>query len=410
MSESDSSQEEPYLVRGQVGSTRTVVIEMPSGWTRAALSGVEAALLGWAVPTVLGVYGLLAEGANPWLEQVDLSQAASVGTSLWALSLGAPVALGGLRITLIPLLWTILQVLLLRLLLRQGKGGTAAAQWFAVPAFLVTAILALVFSPGYVQVAGILLGATLVPLVASGWAATSRGLTWPRPFRWSADLGRGFRLGLLWLAVSFGFGLATLLFSAIPSWTTSSDIAAAIGAEGVSGALLGVLETLYVPTFAAWGLAWCAGPGFSLSGGLPSSPTTLATGDLPAFPVSALVPTTAPGNAIVLYVIAAGIVVGLGTGWALRQVPFKEALVRLAVAAGTFCLLLGAWFALASGALGNDLMSRLGPMPTAWPFVMLEFGLPAIACALAVHPASINWARELGLLIADKAKSVSAAE
>ncbi len=410
MSERDTSPEEQYRLRGPVGKARTIVIRMPSGWARAALSGIEAALLSWAIPTLLGVYGLLSQGGNPWLEQVDLAQAAGIGTSFWALSLGAPVVIGGLPITLIPLLWTAIQVLLLRLLLRRGKGGTASAQWFAVPAFLVTAELALVFSPAQVGTGGILLGATLVPLLASGWAAASHTEKWPQSFLRLRQVWQGLRIGLLWFAVSFGVGLVALLASAIASWSAANGVAAAIGAEAGSRVLLGLIEFSFVPTFAAWGLAWLAGPGFSLSGGLASSPTSLASGELPSFPASALVPTTTPGNVVVLFVVVAGIAVGAFTGWRLREAPLKTVLVRLGIATGTLLVLIGVWFALSRGALGSDLMARLGPMPAAWPLVLAEFALPALAAALSVHPATLHWGRETALAVGDKAKRVSSAE
>mgnify|MGYP007097259851 FL=1 len=410
MSEDGSSSQERYLLRERVGSTRTVVLKMPEGWARAGLSGVEAALLGWAVPALLGVYGLLAQSGNPWLQEMDLSQAAGVGAGFWALSLGSPMTLSGLPVTLIPLFWTILQILLLRLLLRQGRESQPAAQWFAVPTFAGTAVILLLFSPVKSNAWALLVGATLVAVVAASWAAAARTSKWPAVVQRFSKVWSGCRLGLRWLGALGVVGLLAVGVSTVHSWPAVVEISEAVGAQGLSGWLLSAVQLMYLPNFAAWGLSWLAGPGFSLSGGLPSSPSSVAAGDLPAFPVAALVPETAPGAVVVLFLIGAGVLTGVASGWTLRKIDIRTVLVRLGAAAAFFSALVGIWFALATGALGEELMSRVGPMPLAWPLVVLEFAVPAAVVALAMHPASHAFARKAAALVANKAQTSSAAE
>ena len=374
-----------YRLRQSIGDgRRTITVRMPKGWIRASLSGVEGALLGWAVPALLGIFGLLTEGSNPWFQEVDVSVAASIGTDFWSLSLGAPMSVGGLPISLMPLLWTLTQILILRGLMFSGRDNEASAQWFAVPFYALTSVIILLSSPGNASVSAVLIGSALVALVSATWAVISQTSEWPEWLKKVDWLWKGLRLALIWFAVVVGIGLLALAVSLIVSWDAVSSVSDAVGAKGFATFLLALTQTTYLPVFAAWALTWLALPGFALAGGEVSSPMHVAAGPLPAFPISMAVPTSAPGGWVVLLIIACAIVTGVVCGRWLKNADIREvALISVSALFG-FSALVGAWFALASGALGSELMARLGPVPMAWPTVVLEFGLvAAVSCLLA---------------------------
>ncbi len=368
-----------------------ITVRLPSGWTRAALSGVEAALLGWVIPALIGLLGLASQSLNPWLMQVDLSAAAALGTNFWSLSLGAPMSVGGLPISLIPLGWTLIQVVLFRLVLLPVRSHQPSAIWFAVPTFVATVVIVLALSPGVARTGPVALGALLIALVATTWAFVSQNKKWPKVFTQTASIWRGLRVGFEWLAVLAAVGFVAVTVAFIASFEEAGHVRELLGAAGVGTGILGFIEVSYLPTFMAWALAWLAGPGFVLSGGSISSPTSVATGELPLFPVAQMVPTTAPGDGVVWLMILGGLTAGLLTGLRQRRRPLVEASQETAVALAFFAGAVGIWFALATGSLGNELMSHVGPTSWAWPLTVLEFGLTAGLVAILVQPTTLTF-------------------
>lgn len=372
--------EREYRLRQPIGDgRRTITVRMPKGWIRAALSGVEGALLSWAVPALLGIFGLLTEGSNPWFQEVDISAAASIGTNYWALSLGAPMSIGGLPISLIPLLWTAAEILILRGLMLSGKDNQASSQWYVVPSYALTSVIILLASPGTASTGAVLVGATCVALVASTWAVIAQTDQWPEWITRVSWLWSGLRMALIWFGIAVTIGVTAVIVSLFVSWGAVSQVSEAVGASGFSAFLLWIAQATYLLVFAGWAVAWLATPGFTLSGGEVSSPTLVASGALPAFPITQAVPTTAPGNWIVLLLIVIAIGVGAGCGRWLKQSDIRYIALEAVSALLGFSALIGAWFALSTGALGNELMVCLGPTPIAWPMTTLVFGLVAAA-------------------------------
>ncbi|WRS31129.1 DUF6350 family protein [Actinomycetaceae bacterium MB13-C1-2] len=388
--------EQEYRLRQPIGDgRRTVTVRMPKGWIRAALSGVEGALLSWAVPALFGIFGLLTEGSNPWFQEVDVSAAASIGTNYWALSLGAPMSIGGLPISLIPLLWTVAEILILRGLMISGRDNQASAQWFAVPFYALTSLVILLSSPGTAEVGAVLIGSTFVALIAATWAVVSQTDRWPE---WTAKvswLWKGVRLALIWFGVTALVGVLAFVVSIFSSWSDVNHVSQAVGASGFSAFLLWITQASYLLVFAGWGLAWLAGPGFTLSGGEVSSPTSVASGSLPAFPITQAVPGTAPGNWVVLVLVVLAIGVGVLCGRWLKQSDIRYVALEAISALLVFSALIGGWFTLSTGALGTELMARLGPTPTAWPMVSLVFGLVVAVSYMGAQSETIRLAKQV---------------
>ncbi len=393
---STTGTEQEYRLRQTIGDgRRTITVRMPTGWVRAALSGAEAALLGWAIPAMLGVLALLAQGTDPWFQQMNVSTAASIGTDFWSLSLGAPMSVGGLPISLVPLLWTAIEVLMLRGLLWSGKNGQASAQWFAIPTYALTSAVILIASPGRAPVSAVAVGAVAVAAVAVTWAVVSQTEEWPDWVRGSAWIWHGIGYALQWFGAATFVGLSAFLASVFASREAMSEVQSLLGASGSSAVILWVTQGMYSLAFAGWGLAWLAGPGFTLAGDTISSPTSVSTSPLPAFPIAQAVPQTAPGNAVVLVLVGAGIALGALAGWRLRGRQTQESAQVLLVAVLGFSFLIGAWFALSRGALGSELMAHLGPVPLAWPMVALEVGLTATFVGLLVQGGVIRGIKRL---------------
>lgn len=391
------STEHEYRLRQQIGDgRRTITLRMPTGWVRATLSGVEAAVIGWAVPALIGILGLLAQGNNPWFQDIDMSSAASIGTDFWSLSLGAPMSVGGLPISLIPLLWTAIEVLILRGFLWSGRNNQAAAQWYAVPGYVLTAAVVLIASPGKASLGAVIMGSALVSLLAASWAVFSQTDKWPASFLKVPWLWRGLRAGMQGLGLVAVIGVVAAITSVVVNLDAMSGVSKGLGATGFSWFVLSSAQVSYLLVFAAWGVAWLAGPGFTLSGGSVQSPTSMSQGDLPAFPTAKAIPGTTPGNAVVIILVVAGIAAGalLGFWFRKKTLTMTEAGLTAVAALLFFSSLIGAWFALSTGALGSELMARLGPAPTAWPMVALEFGATAALVAFLVQGDAIKLAQD----------------
>ena len=382
-----STTEGEYRLRQSIHpARRTVTVAMPKGWARAALSGVEAALLGWAIPALLAVLGLLAEGTNPYLRDVEMSQAAAVGTEFWGLSLGAPVAVGGVAISLIPLLWSGLQVLMLRALLVGGSGNPASASWSAVPFFTLTAVLIAAAAPGTTGAGAVALGAVVVSVIASLWAVVSQTKAYPKWWERVAWIRDGVRASSWWFLALAATGFGALGVSALVSRAQVSEIAAVLGAEGFSAVLLVLVQIAYAPVFAAWAIAWLSGAGIMVGGDELLTPWSALDADLPAFPIAAAMPSTAVGGYVIWLLILVGVICGVVTGVRRREAPFKDVALRVGVAVLFFSFLVGVWTVLSQGALGSYNLARLGPVTTAWPLVVLEVAVTAAVVALLIHP------------------------
>ena len=389
-----SATEREYRLRQKISPARpTVTITMPKGWTRAALSGVEAGLLGWAIPALLAVLGLLAEGGNPFLHDVDMSQASEVGTQFWGLSLGAPAAVGGMVISLLPLLWSGIQVLLVRAFLIGGADNSASASWFVIPFFVLTTVLIAVAAPGIDSPGAIVIGSVIVSGVAALWAVLSQTSVFPRWWTRISWVWSGVRTGGWWFLAVALTGLIALGVSAVASRQQMGEVAAELGAGGFSAVLLVLVQLAYVPVFAAWAIGWLSGAGIMIGDGQVLTSSSVVDVALPSFPIAQAVPTTVVGGHVVLVLVLVGIGCGLVVGLWKRDLPFGDLARRLGVALLFFSFLVGAWVVLSQGSLGSHKMAQLGPVTTTWPLVVLEVGVAASVVALLIHPETFATAK-----------------
>ena len=376
------------------GGRPTWTLTLPSGWARAFLAGIEAALLSWAVPALLAAVLFLVDAGNPWLKDHMITESGQVGTQLWALTLGAAATFGETTMTLVPLTWTIAQVLILRALMIRGRNFAPASQWAAVPAFALTALIIILSAGQGLSWSSIFPGALLIPLAAAAWAVVNQSSwkgTWVASNPW---LAAGARMGGLWVALAVSVGLVTLVVDIVVNWEgiiAESSLLTA-GESPLPPALL--VLTFYFFTFAAWALAWVAGPGFVADGGQICSPTETSEPLLTAIPVGPLVPTTSPGNLVVLILVGLGFFLGILGAMKLAALPFRQVALQTGVAALLFAAASFVYLSLSVGSLGALRLAHLGPVPSASALLSLEVAGIASALILLLHPAVLAAVRK----------------
>lgn len=175
-----------------------------------------------------------------------------------------------------------------------------------------------------------------------------------------------------------GFAAAALLYSAGAALVTAAlvlhmeqvrSVTALMAPDALDGLFLTALGIGYVPTAAAWGMAYLIGPGVALGAGAVVSVTTTSPGRLPAFPLLAMLPAQTPRFAALFVLVL--VVAGALMYSRIPRLPWQAAapvsLVRAPELAATAVatVALGAVVAVvcaaSSGAVGRDLLSDVGP-------------------------------------------------
>ena len=386
---------------------RTIRIALPDGWARSGLAGIQAGIIGWALMMFVSMLGYLGVSENPWLGRATWEDARSVGAHAWAATLGAPIVVGDITYWAMPTVMSVLVIAGLRALLIPGRRFPAAAQWMAVPTFVLTAF-GLAASTGDVRSAWVVLpGASVIGLLAVGWAVLSQieaAPSWSSRYGW---LWSGLRqAGALFLgAVTLGLG--ALAVSTWVNWESIGGIHQLLMASTLDGWIAWIAQSLYVFTGAAWALAWVAGPGFYVGIGALHSPEVAGVAPIPAVPLLGALPTTAPGLWVVLVPIMVGVCGGAWMSWRHRATEISGQVASGAVAVLAFGALCTTWMASAIMVLGTGRMAIVGPR-TVWAsaLITLEIGLVAVLVALAAHPHTREWvAAKLGAVAAARTGS-----
>ena len=380
-----------------VSARPTIRVALPQGWARAVLSGIEAALLGWALVVVPTLIAYAAVASNQWLVSTTWEDAFHFASDLWGAALGAQVVSGEVSYRAVPLLFVLVLIGLTKLLLLQGRRFPAAAQWMAVPGFAVTALLLAGGIGTHVRVLGAFPLAIAIPLIAAAWevalAPHSLELRLDMP-RW---LSSGVRIGwrASWALAVYG-GLF-LLLSVIVSWAQIRGIHELLLPTSMVDSIMIVLaQLLFIPNAIVWALSWLSGPGFYLGSDALHSPTSAPVGPIPAIPLFGATPSSAPGN----WVILALIVFGVALGVYLRLRKGSESLLDDLYQGGIAAVVVAAVYLVTSLAsavvLGNGRLAFLGPrMSLSALCLFAEVALGILLAVALSHPVSVVWAREL---------------
>lgn len=380
-----------------VSARPTIRVALPQGWARAVLSGIEAALLGWALVVVPTLIAYAAVASNQWLVSTTWEDAFHFASDLWGAALGAQVVSGEVSYRAVPLLFVLVLIGLTKLLLLQGRRFPAAAQWMAIPGFTVTALFLAGGIGTHVRVLGALPLAVAIPLIAAAWevalAPHSLELRLEMP-RWlSSGVRTGWRAS--WVLAAYG-GLF-LLISVTQSWSRIRGIHELLLPTSMVDSIMIVLaQLLFIPNAIVWALSWLSGPGFYLGSDALHSPTSAPVGPIPAIPLFGATPASAPGN----WVILALIVFGVALGVYLRLRKGSESLLDDLYQGGIAAVVIAAVYLVTSlgsaVVLGNGRLAFLGPrMSLSALCLFAEVALGILLTVALSHPVSVAWAREL---------------
>lgn len=380
-----------------VSARPTIRVALPQGWARSMLSGIEAALLGWALVVVPTLIAYAAVSSNQWMVSTTWEDAFHFASDLWGASLGARVVSGDVSYRAVPLLFVLLLIALTKLLLLQGRRFSPASQWMAIPGFAVTALLLAGGIGTHVSVWAALPLAIMIPLIAAAWevalAPKNLELRFELP-RWvSVGVRTGWRAS--WALAVYG-GLF-LLLSVTQSWSQIRGIdQLLLSTSAVDSIMIVVAQALFIPNAIVWALSWLSGPGFYLGSDALHSPTSAPVGPIPAIPLFGATPASAPGNWVVLALIVFGVALGVY----LRLRKGSESLLDDLYQGGIAAVVIAAVYLATSLAsalvLGNGRLAFLGPRMSLSALCLFA----EVACGLLVtvalsHPVSVEWAREL---------------
>lgn len=380
-----------------VSARPTIRVALPQGWARSMLSGIEAALLGWALVVVPTLIAYAAVSSNQWMVSTTWEDAFHFASDLWGASLGARVVLGDVSYRAVPLLFVLLLIALTKLLLLQGRRFSPASQWMAIPGFTVTALLLAAGIGTHVSVWGALPLAIMIPLIAAVWEVTRASKNLELRFelpRWvSVGVRTGWRAS--WALAVYG-GLF-LLLSVTQSWSQIRGIdQLLLSTSAVDSIMIVVAQLLFIPNAIVWALSWLSGPGFYLGSDALHSPTSAPVGPIPAIPLFGATPASAPGN----WVLLALIVFGVALGVYLRLRKGSESLLDDLYQGGIAAVVIAAVYLASSLAsalvLGNGRLAFLGPrMSLSALCLFAEVACGVLVTVALSHPVSVGWAREL---------------
>ena len=380
-----------------VSARPTIRVALPQGWARAVLSGIEAALLGWALVVVPTLIAYAAVASNQWLVSTTWEDAFHFASDLWGAALGAQVVSGEVSYRAVPLLFVLLLIGLTKLLLLQGRRFPAAAQWMAVPGFAVTALLLAGGIGTHVRVFGTFPLAIAIPLIAAAWEVASAPHSLELRLEMPQWLSSGVRIGWRASWVLAAYGGLFLLISVTQSWSRIRGIhELLLPTSTIDSTMITLAQVLFIPNAIVWALSWLAGPGFFMGSDALHSPASAPTMPIPAIPLFGATPVSAPGN----WVVFALIVFGVGVGVFVRLRRGSESLLDDLYQGGIAAVVVAVVYLVTSLAsalvLGNGRLAFLGPrMSLSALCLFAEVALGILLTVAVSHPVSVAWAREL---------------
>ena len=380
-----------------VSARPTIRVALPQGWARAVLSGIEAALLGWALVVVPTLIAYAAVASNQWLVSTTWEDAFHFASDLWGAALGAQVVSGEVSYRAVPLLFVLVLIGLTKLLLLQGRRFPAAAQWMAVPGFAVTALLLAGGIGTHVSVWGALPLAIMIPLIAAAWEVASAPHSLELRLEMPQWLSSGVRIGWRTSWVLAAYGGLFLLISVTQSWSRIRGIhELLLPTSTIDSTMITLAQVLFIPNAIVWALSWLAGPGFFMGSDALHSPASAPTMPIPAIPLFGATPVSAPGN----WVVFALIVFGVALGVYLRLLKGSESLLDDLYQGGIAAVVIAAVYLVTSlgsaVVLGNGRLAFLGPrMSLSALCLFAEVALGIVLTVAVSHPVSVAWAREL---------------
>ncbi|MGW4643114.1 cell division protein PerM [Sphaerisporangium sp. NPDC004334] len=391
------------------------------------VSGMLAAAwtlgVGLAVLTTLTLIGWIAAPRGAFGQ--GLPGVFRAACQVWLAAHHAGFAIPGGRVGLLPIGLTVLPAALLyraaiwmardadlrlRLPARLPKGSTKdlanarrraqlvliaqAGISLAAPYALLAGAIALAAQNNLTQPSvGEALVSHLVLAFVAGSLATARTIgPWRSMLRLLPERARSVAVGTaVALSILLAAGLILVLVAVVADFGQVRRLSELLAPGFVGGALLLLVEVLYLFNFVIWGLAYISGPGFALGAGTLVAPTGVQLGALPALPILGALPDSGSMPPWIMGVLAVPFIAGAVAGVVVARVSptphFESAPLWGFVCGLATGLASGLLAALAGGPLGGARLAAVGP--SAWEValsVTLEVGVAAgISAGLA------NW-------------------
>jgi hypothetical protein len=340
----------------------------------AALAALAAAATAMVTCMGLAVIGWFLADAGAHGETTD---ALRVGADAWLVGHGAQLTASGVPLGIVPLTLT---ALIAMVLYRSGRWAAATSQppeddrTVVLAATILTGIYVVVAvvtcllaerdsaSPGLGRaiVGALLLAALAGTLGLASGTGHLRGWVDLVP-GWVRSIGYGALAGFLLLVVASAVLVAgALLIGLNEAATVMSELHL-----GPGDYLMYAVATLAVaPNAVLFGSAYLLGPGFAVGTGTVVSPSVVALGPVPAFPLLAALPGSGPTPQWAVGLIAVPVLVG-AVGAVLAQRAYRVTAYDSAALRGFGCgfgaaLLTTVAVALAGGPMGTGRMADIG--------------------------------------------------
>lgn len=321
-------------VRGKLADDLAQVpIPNAATWPRplaGLIAGVWAALMSWLVFAGLVLVGWVFAplGSGTFTDVMRGSG------SIWIIADGGVLLWQGARLSLVPLLATLVIVLFQRragawlasavniVQPREALGPLSYAVLASASAHAL-AVASVMNSTLMVPLWRSVLGGAVVGVLGFGWGI-SRVVGVGVPDALATPL-RVVRRLLVGVGLS---ALIVVMVLAVVHRAAFGEVLGAVAGDGISSLQVLILCAVYLPTIIGWVAALLLGPGFSLGAGTAVSVAGVHLGALPPIPLLALVPESLPARAGGLLVVPAVIAVW-ATYSAVRSPAWRSVLVTV---------------------------------------------------------------------------------
>lgn len=360
------------LLTADDGSRRSLTgsVDGAPHWLGGLAAGLQAALLSLAVVVVPTVAAYVATSADPTNQDVGWLRSVAVGAGLWLLGHGAPLAVDGVRVTLVPLGLTAL-ALFTGYASARRSGRPTRSGWAAGVAAYVALAGVVALLAGTSDVVRAVLGAAAVAgvglgggLLAQPGAPRLRDLSRPLWGRVPAAVRLGATGGVMATAALL-FVACGVVVGWLLAWRASvGDVVTNLGVDVIGWTTLALTQLALVPDLVVWALAFVAGPGFAVGSGTHFTPAEIVSGPLPALPLFGALPAPGSTSAVTAWWPLVTVVAGAGAGWWVHRRTQRgqwwHPLVACLTAATVAGAVTGALVGLASGAMGPGRMAEVG--------------------------------------------------
>ena len=332
----------------------------------------------------------------------DAAAAMKAGVAGFAAANLMPVTIGGVVLSVPPLLFTVLVAALLIATARHGRFQPVGRDQESVAVLvtaagygLVVAVTSRGFAPDGVVPAGWVWTATALAFVATAGAVLRGPSDWnawcrSRLLGWQLAAVRAAVIGLCVLVAGGGLALTVAMISHFGAIVDVGALAAPSWTDGLGMALLGVA---YVPNAIIAAVGYVSGVGFEIGAG-SYSPFGSTGVDLPALPLLAAAPDHAGRSLVGLTLLAIPLIAGyLMARRVAKDLAYRSERV-LAGACGALLVgvALGCVSWLARGGVGNGRWSAIGAPPLlVGAVVAVEIAVVAAATAALSGSRTVPW-------------------